>query len=325
MLIQLDSRPIGVLSVFSYEDQSAYNHKDLELLDFISGQITLSMERKLNTEKIQNQGARINAIFESSTHQIWSLDSELRFTSFNQNYAEAFEAYYGHEPKIGMSLKDQDPHTMSHKASDFWQKYEHVFKGNTLNFQTSQKTLDGQKCGVTSSSTPFSCQMGAFMKISAIANDITEKKLSETALMESEEKFRNIFESFQDIYFRCNMDGIISLVSPSVKRVLGFDQEEVVGKKLPTISISKSKLSDLFKELYKDKQVQNYEGVVVTKEGNEIQFLSNVRLIKRRKNKYEIEGIARDFTRLKETNRQLREAKELAERPVDQREDFWPI
>ena len=323
VLIQLDSRPIGVLSVFSYQDQSAYNHKDLELLDFISGQITLSMERKLNTEKIQNQGARINAIFESSTHQIWSLDSELRFTSFNKNYAEAFEAYYGHEPKIGMSLKSQDSSTMPHKTNDFWKtKYEHVFKGNTLNFQISQKTLDGQKVWRDVFLNPIFLPDGSIHEISAIANDITEKKLSETALMESEEKFRNIFESFQDIYFRCNMDGIISLVSPSVKRVLGFEQEEVVGKKITDYFISRSKLSDLFKELYKDKQVQNYEGVVVTKNGNEIQFLSNVRLIKRRKNKYEIEGVARDFTRLKETNRQLREAKELAERSLQIKERF---
>lgn len=74
VLIHLDNEPIEVLSMCSYQDQSAYNHKDIELLDFISGQISLSLQRKLNKEKIQNKAARLSAIFESSTHQIWSID-----------------------------------------------------------------------------------------------------------------------------------------------------------------------------------------------------------------------------------------------------------
>lgn len=323
VLIFLDHQPIGVLSVFSYQDQSAYNHKDLELLDFISGQITLSLERKLNTEKIQNQGARINAIFESSTHQIWSLDRDFRFTSFNHNYSEAFEAYYGMAPEIGMGLMEMESRGMNMKSLDFWKgKYEQVFAGNTVNFQTSQKNLKGEKVWRDVFINPIFLPDGSILEISAIANDITEKKLSETALKESEEKFRNIFESFQDVYFRCDMEGVISLVSPSVKRVLGYSQEEIVGGKITDFFISKSTLSELFKELYKEKQVQNFEGVVVTREGKEIQFLSNVRLIKRNKDQYEIEGVARDFTRLKETNRQLREAKELAERSLQVKERF---
>lgn len=324
VLIHLDTEPIGVLSVLSYQDQSAYNHKDLELLDFISGQITLSMERKINEEKIQNQAARINAIFESSTHQIWSLDRNYKFTSFNQNYAEAFEQYYGFLPKIGISLPEQ-LHESSQKPDnmDFWkQKYEDAFKGSIANFENSQEELNGEKVWRDVFLNPIFLPDGSINEISVIANDITEKKLSETALRESEEKFRNIFESFQDIYFRCDMEGTVSMISPSIRKVLGFEPSNVLGRKITDFFKFRSELSELFKSLYKHDQIQNFEGIAQTADGTEIPFLSNVRLISRANNKYDIEGVARDISKLKETNKQLREAKELAERSLQIKERF---
>ncbi len=102
--ISIGGEAIGVLSIHSNHDSSAYNNKDLELLDFISGQVSLAMERKIQEEKIQNQGARLSAIFESSTHQIWSIDREYRFTSFNQNYSEALKEYYSVEARTWIKL-----------------------------------------------------------------------------------------------------------------------------------------------------------------------------------------------------------------------------
>src|SRR5690606_5979728 len=66
--LRLENRIIGVISVQSYISKNTYNDKDLELLDFISGQVALAIERKHNEEKIKNQAARLNAIFETSTH-----------------------------------------------------------------------------------------------------------------------------------------------------------------------------------------------------------------------------------------------------------------
>lgn len=322
VLIRMNHEPVGVLSVCSYQDQSAYNHKDLELLDFISGQISLSMERKLNEEKIQNQAARLNAIFESSTHQIWSIDKQLRFTSYNQNYAEAFEAYYGHPPVIGHSPFNTTAGLATGMIKFWREKYEEAFKGRIINFQTSQKTLDKKKVWRDIFLNPIFLPNGKIEELSVIANDITEKKLSETALRESEEKFRNIFESFQDIYFRCDMNGSISMVSPSVRNVLGFPPREIIGRNITDFFFSKTRIADLLNILQEQKQVQNFEGIVRTRSGEEIEFLSNVRFIKRNKNKYEIEGVARDISKLKKTNRELREAKELAERSLEIKERF---
>ena len=61
--------------------------------------------------------------------------------------------------------------------------------------------------------------------------DITEQKLIEDALKESEEKYRALTENTPDILFSADMTGIITYVSPQVKKY-GFLEEEVIGKPL---------------------------------------------------------------------------------------------
>ena len=59
--------------------------------------------------------------------------------------------------------------------------------------------------------------------------DITELRLMEKAVRESEKKYRGMFESLQDVYFKCNYGGLLVEISPSVKKLGGYDPEEVIG------------------------------------------------------------------------------------------------
>jgi hypothetical protein len=84
----------GAMMMYSYRDHTTFNNKDLELLDFISSQVGLAIQRKQSDEKIIDQAARLEAIIESSTHHIWSINREYEFTSFNENYALFFIACF---------------------------------------------------------------------------------------------------------------------------------------------------------------------------------------------------------------------------------------
>ena len=63
-----------------------------------------------------------------------------------------------------------------------------------------------------------------------IEQDITEHKRMEDALRESETRYRNIFESLQDVYFRIELPGYISMVSPSVEVLTGQSPEQFIGR-----------------------------------------------------------------------------------------------
>ncbi len=323
VLIKQDDNPSGVMSVHTYEDRSAYNYKDLELLDFIAGQISLAIERKTNAEQIENQQARLRAIFDSPTHQIWSVDRNYRYTSFNHNYQEAIKEYFGVEPEIGKSFAEEYKKYIPGQQRKLWiHKYDESFNGKTQNFQVCISTLDGQKIWREVYLNPVYLPNNAIHEISVIANDITEKKLADVALNESLEKFRNIFESFQDVYFRCDMNGEIVMISPSVEEVLGFKPEDVIGKNIIEFLDKNFSLDQVLKALFQKIRVRNIEGTVKTAAGESIQFLCNIRLIVKEDTPTNIEGVARDISKLKNTYSELQEAKEFAEKSLKIKERF---
>ncbi len=323
VLIQFEKTVIGVISIHSNDEQQSFNFKDLELLDFISSQVSLAIERKWNEAKINSQGARIKAIFESSSHQIWSLNKNLEFTSLNQNYSDAINQYYGLEPSLGMRLDKVKSKAFKSDAKTNWvSKFNRVFNGETINFQNSLKDLQGFKIWRDVFISPIFLPDGSIEEISVIANDITEKKQSEVALQESEEKFRNIFESFQDIYFRCDLKGQIVMVSPSVEEVLGQPADSLLGKPITDFFKSEAYDHNLLRRLYKDEKISNFDATAISASGEEIQFLCNIRLVNQGKKTIGIEGVARDITQLMDTNNELIVAKELAERSLKIKERF---
>lgn len=150
-----------------------------------------------------------------------------------------------------------------------------------------------------------------------------DRKQAELALLRSEKKFRDIFESFQDIYFRCKVNGEITIVSPSIYELVGYSEEEVLGMNITDYYLYNTKTKDLVRQLVKRKSVRNFEASVITKKGNILQCICNVRLVYNEQNQpVEIEGVARDITKLKKANLELLHAKEIAERSLKVKETF---
>lgn len=63
-----------------------------------------------------------------------------------------------------------------------------------------------------------------------IGIDITEQKRGATALRDSEAKYRRIVEALFDAIIACDQYGRILYVTPSLERILGYNQEEIVGR-----------------------------------------------------------------------------------------------
>ncbi|MEM9896227.1 MAG: ATP-binding protein, partial [Bacteroidota bacterium] len=313
----------GVLSICNYEDQSAFNNQDLDLLEYIASQLSLALERNEKQETIENQEATLGAIFDSSTHQIWSVDKKYRFSSFNKNYERDFEKYYGVAPKIGRRFDELVGGKNSSKNMPFWvDKYDTAFTGKFVNFQTKITSAAGETFWREVFLNPIYLPNGRIREVSIIANDITEKKKTEDAIVASEEKFRTIFESFQDIYFRCEMDGLITMISPSVQEVLGFKQNQVLQTSILDYAANKREIANIRRCVLSQTKIRNAPGTLLTSSGSRLRFFLNVRLIVRADGKQEIEGVARDISKLIEANEELKNAKELAEKSLEVKDRF---
>lgn len=322
--LRLENRTIGVIAVKSHSDRNKYKQRHLELLDFISGQIAIAIERKRNEQKIIEQTARLNAIFESSSHLIWSVNRNRGLTSFNRNYSEAIFKKFAEYPEIDISSEKPNILMLSDQGyHDFVnEKYNLAFNGIPQHFET-RSTGSNEDVWRETYLNPIFLPDGRIEEVSGISHDITEKKHWELALQESEEKFRNIFESFQDIYFRTDIQGRITMVSPSGFEIAGYLPEEVIGKHITDFYVNPKRQNNLLKQLLRTGTVRNYENNLTLKDGSVMQSISNMRLIYNKEGKpMAVDGVVRDITYLKKASEELYKAKEIAERSLKVKESF---
>ena len=328
--LSIGDRIIGVLAVQDYGRADAYTPGDLDVLHFISNQVALAIERKRNEEQIGRQTARLNAIFESGSHVMWTVNTRAHLMNFNRNYAALFLRRNGTYPVRGLNLWEADLAHMPELERDvFVAHYETASKGQAQRFEMRLRDARGQDVWSDIYLNPIYLGDGSFEEISAIAHDITEQKRAQLALEAQEEKFRSIFESFQDIYYRTDGDGLLTIISPSVREVLGYEPEEVIGQLVTDYYVDGEDLLKASAEFERSGGLRNFETQMRHKDGHPVSVLVNARMVSgadasepNSKDEYGTEGIARDVTEIRQMQDDLRQAKDEAEAALEAKTQF---
>ncbi|MDD2472587.1 MULTISPECIES: PAS domain S-box protein [unclassified Methanoculleus] len=75
----------------------------------------------------------------------------------------------------------------------------------------------------------------------AMVDDITERREMQTALAESEERFRKIAQRSFDMIYTCYTDRGITYISPAVTRILGYTPDEMIGEQCSDYVLKKTR------------------------------------------------------------------------------------
>jgi PAS domain S-box-containing protein len=79
--------------------------------------------------------------------------------------------------------------------------------------------------------SPYRDESGEVTHVSVVSHDLTERRLAEEALRQSESKFESIVESIPDIVYRLDGEGRISFINGAVRRY-GYEPAELTGRPL---------------------------------------------------------------------------------------------
>lgn len=183
---------IGVISVQNYTDENAYSERDKEFLSSVAAQVSIAIKRKRAEEVIQQSEEKHRLLIENSHDIIYTLNLEGKFT-FVSNAWSVF---------LGYSIAD----TLGQSFDKF------LYRKDRTNFQEflSKTILTGERqTGVeyqikhadgswrwhTTNAVPIKNDDGACIGIEGTARDISERKQTEAALQESEERYRVLVEN----------------------------------------------------------------------------------------------------------------------------------
>jgi PAS domain S-box-containing protein len=108
--------------------------------------------------------------------------------------------------------------------------------GRIQHFETVRVTKTGKRINVSLTISPIKDSTGRTVGISGIARDITERKLAEEALRESEEKFRSVFRDAGVGMVIVSPEGRFLAVNGAFCDCLGYTQEELLARTVESVT-----------------------------------------------------------------------------------------
>lgn len=148
-----------------------------------------------------------------------------------------------------------------------------VLEKKETQFRYRMVSKDGGYKWVETYAKPVINTKGEISSIICSTRDVTDQINAENRLKESEEQYRLISENSNDLIGIHNLDKEFIYVSPSCKQVLGYDAEELIGKKPQDVYLKKepdgTSVINEANEVIRQKKERKYISAIITKTGEE--------------------------------------------------------
>ncbi|UCC44086.1 MAG: PAS domain S-box protein [Candidatus Zixiibacteriota bacterium] len=168
---------------------------------------------------------------------------------------------------------------------------------------------DGEVRWVEDRKTPLYSESGEFLGVEGVVFDITERKLVEEQLKESEEKYRNLVERANDGVIIVQ-DGIIAFVNSRMADMVGYSTDELVNTSFIDYvpADERPRIEDIYRRRLQGEKVPDiYEMRGFRKDGREIFIETNSGPITY-KGKPAVLAFIRDVTERKQAAEALRQS-----------------
>ena len=286
------------------------------------GLFTDITERKKTEKMLRESEERFRSIFENSRDAMMTIvPPSWKFVLGNPAAFEMFGAKDAAEfaslgPWDVSPERQPDGRLSADKAREM---IETAMREGFHFFEWTHKRLGGENFSSTVLLT--SMKMAGQKLIQATVRDITERKHTEEALRQSEEKFRGLAERSSDMIFMTDTRGFITYLSPASNKIFSYKPEEMVGKNFANFLVKSEipKATKRFTEKLQGKKLDVLHLEAEKKDGSRVFIELSSSLIIQDGKAVGTQGIIKDVTERKKAEEQLKKAHEELETRVKQR------
>lgn len=275
--------------------------------DQLAQELKEAQRRIAELEKSEVQ-QHYRIIVDTADEGIWVFDDQYITTFVNNRMVEILG--YSHEEIKGKNLAF---FLFEADLPDFEKKAARRRLGIAERYERRIRHKDGGTLWVHVSATPIMDSQGVFQGSFAMFTDITERKQAEEALLESEKKYRSIFENAVEGMFQSTPEGKLITVNPSMARIFGYDSPDEMIHQVSSIGIqlyANERDRRTFQRLLREHGIAGgFEATFFRKDGSVLWGTLNVRAVKdSADNVICYEGTFEDITPRKKAEEELRKS-----------------
>lgn len=176
--LRIEEETIGVLVVQSYTNPDCFSKEDIQLLEFISSQISIAIKRKLDEEAIRQSQQKFLSLFQSLSEALLYVNEEGTIIDANKRFTQLFG--YTLEEIKGKNVNCGIIHPKD-KIEEGEELDKKAITNGYVRFETIRKKKDGTLFPVSISGSPVIID-GKNNGIIWTFIDITERKTLEEQL-----------------------------------------------------------------------------------------------------------------------------------------------
>ncbi len=256
-------------------------------------------EQRASAAQLSLHKDEFRMIFDAAPAMIWFKDAENRILRVNQCAAAA----------LGLSVAQIEGRStlelFPEQAAAYHQDDLEVIRSNRPKLGITEPivTASGEKRWILTNKVPCRNEHGDAVGVLVFSLDVTEAKRAEVALAASEERYRDLVETSQDLIWSVDAQGCWTFVNrAAAKRMYGREPEELLGHPFSEFESAEQKLKDLevFERIKAGAAHFNYETVHLHKDGRPVHLNFNAMVLRDATgNVIGTTGTARDITERK--------------------------
>src|ERR1051326_5590555 len=272
----------GVIGVQSYDESVRFSQRDLEILEFVAEHVASAIEQKRKDDAVRSSERRYRQMFENNRAVQLVIDP-VTGAIVDANMAAC--DFYGYTPDELRSMRVWDINVLGEQGVR--DEMENAARQQRSYFIFRHMRANGEVRDVEVHSGPI--DVGDRKLLYSIIHDITERKRAEQAVLESEEKYRNIFDFASIGIYQATPEGRFITANRTLAVMLGYDSVEEMLVQAPAYDI----------DLSVEDRPHNYEVEWKRKDGSPIWVQINAHALHSSKGALYFEGFVDDVTERK--------------------------